>query len=222
MNSRRLMSDMGLPPLWRCRSGLRLFRLDVRCFDYRPPLLNIVLVKCPCPFRRALLVRWDFQTQLGEQSAYLRIDESLDDRAVELSDDVVARTFGSPKALPPRNVETGYTYLVHDRNIGGRDPARLGHHAICFDLAIAQKRQRSRCLGTHEIDMPGHQILICRAAAAIEHKLELCAGEVLEVDTADVCRAAGADARSGCSIWIRLQPRDQFRDISRRESNLCD
>jgi len=98
---------------------LRLFRLDVRCFDYRPPLLNIVLVKCPYPFRRALLVRWDFQTQFGEQSAYLRIDESLDDRAVELSDDVAARTFGSPQALPPRNVETGYTYLVHDRNIGG-------------------------------------------------------------------------------------------------------
>jgi hypothetical protein len=42
--------------------------------------------------------------------------------------------------------------------------------------------------GDHKIDMPGHQILICRAAAAIEHKLELCAGEVLEVDTADVPR----------------------------------
>jgi hypothetical protein len=48
-------------------------------------------VKCPYPFRRALLVRWDFQTQFGEQSDYLRIDESLDARAVELSDDVVAR-----------------------------------------------------------------------------------------------------------------------------------
>src|SRR5215831_4141016 len=89
-------------------------------------------------------------------------------------------------------------------------------------LAITQKRQCRRCLGTHEIDVPGHQILICRAAAAIEHELEPGAGEVLEVDTADVCRAAGADARSGCSIWIRLQPRDQLRDIFRRESNCCD
>src|SRR6516165_5938209 len=191
-------------------------------FDYRPPLLNIVLVKRPGPFGRALLLRWSFQTKVGEQSAYRRIDESLDDRAVELSDDVVARTFRSPQALPPWNVETWHTYLVHDRNIGGREPARLGHHAICFDLAIAQKRQCRRCLGTHEIDVPGHQILICRAAAAIEHELEPGAGEVLEVDTADVCRAAGADARSGCSIWIRLQPRDQLRDIFRRESNFCD
>ena len=84
-------SSEALVQLADVKVRLRLFRLDVRCFDYRPPLLNIVLVKCPYPFRRALLVRWDFQTQFGEQSAYLRIDESLDDRAVELSDDVVAR-----------------------------------------------------------------------------------------------------------------------------------
>src|SRR5262245_4285149 len=72
---------------------LCLFCLDFRCFDYRPPLLNIVLVTCADSSRRALLVRWDFQSQVGEQPAYLRIDESLDDRAVELGDDIVARTF---------------------------------------------------------------------------------------------------------------------------------
>ena len=148
MNSRRLMSDIGLPPLWRCRSGLRLFRLDVCCFDYRPPLLNIVLVKCPYPFRCALLVRWDFQTQFGEQSAYLRMDESLDDRAVEHSDDVAARTFGSPQALPPRNVETGYTYLVHDRNIGGGEPAAAPRSRSACATAAARytgtrRRRRS-------------------------------------------------------------------------------
>src|SRR5260370_38937529 len=130
-------------------------------------------------------------------------------------------TFSSRQALPPRNVETGHTYFVHDRNIGSRKPARLGHDAICFDLAIAQKRQRRRCLSAHEIDVPGYQILICRAAAAIEHKLELGPSDVLEMNTADVCRAARADASSGCSVWISLQPRDQFRDISRRESNFC-
>src|SRR5258707_40025 len=74
-------------------------------------------------------------------------------------------------------------------------------------------------LGAHR---PGHQILICGDAAAIEHKLELGPGDVLEMDTADVCRAAGADARSECSVWIRLQPRDQFHSILRRESNFSD
>src|ERR1700730_3784528 len=45
---------------------------------------------------------------MGEQSAYRHIDDSLEHRAVELGDDVVARTFGSPQALPPGNVETRY------------------------------------------------------------------------------------------------------------------
>src|SRR5262245_57531631 len=87
-----LLSE-ALVPLADVKVHFRLFCLDVRCFDDRPPLLNIVLVKRPYPSRRALLVRWDFQTQVREQSAYRRIDESLDDRAVELGDDVAARTF---------------------------------------------------------------------------------------------------------------------------------
>ena len=66
-----LLSE-ALVPLADVKVPFRLFCLDVRCFDYRPPLLNIVLVKRPYPSRRALLVRWDFQTQVEEQSAYRR------------------------------------------------------------------------------------------------------------------------------------------------------
>src|SRR5689334_20346525 len=73
-------------PTWKARPYL--FCFDVRCFDYRPPLLNICLVKRPDPFRRALLVRRSFQTKVEEQSAYRRIHERLDDSAVELGDDV--------------------------------------------------------------------------------------------------------------------------------------
>src|SRR3954451_22443341 len=75
-----------------------------------------------------------------------------------------------------------------------------------YALILPSRKSGNVADASAHMRSPGHQILICRAAAAIEHKLELCAGEVLEVDTADVCRAARADARSGCSIWIRLQP----------------
>jgi hypothetical protein len=43
-------------------SSYHLFCLDVRRFDYRPPLLNIVPERRPHPFRRALIVRWNLQT----------------------------------------------------------------------------------------------------------------------------------------------------------------
>src|SRR5262249_4757932 len=108
--------------------------------------------------------RWDFQTQFGEQSAYLRIDESLHDRAVELSDDVVARTFGSPQALPQRRGEPGYPSLFNDRTVGGRNPARLAHPPIFFDLPTAHPRQRPRSLAPKETASPAPKTLICGAA----------------------------------------------------------
>jgi hypothetical protein len=58
-------------------SSYHLFCLDVRRFDYRPPLLNIVLERRPHPFRRALIVRRNFQTWIGEQSAYRSEDPKL-------------------------------------------------------------------------------------------------------------------------------------------------
>src|ERR1700730_7638427 len=81
----------------RCYLGTRrrandycrgLFILDVRRFDDRPPLFYFRLVVGGEPFRGLLPARWDFLALLGISRLHCGIGKRIDDRRIELADDV--------------------------------------------------------------------------------------------------------------------------------------
>src|SRR5215471_18211516 len=78
----------------------RSLRLDVRCLDDRPPLLDFGLLLRGKRLRRLFLARPDFLTHVDEPLSYRRIGQGLYDRRVELADDIPGRVLGSPKAVP--------------------------------------------------------------------------------------------------------------------------
>ena len=79
------------------------FRLDIRCLDDRPPLLDLGLVKGSECLRRLLLARRNLLAQIGEPLANGRIGQGFDNRAIERGDDVLGVPFG---AQSPCQTET--------------------------------------------------------------------------------------------------------------------
>ena len=141
------------------------------------------------------------------------------DRRVEPGDDVLGRALGRPEPGPHRDVDARHARLVGGRDVGRGGPALLGQHGIGLDPAAADVRQHLRGLGADpQVDLPADQILVGRAAAAIRHELEARAGDVLEMDAADVARAAGADGGGRRLVRVGFQPGDQLLQIVRRQS----
>src|SRR3954468_18359836 len=69
----------------------RLFGLQVRCSDDRPPLLGFgPVMHCEC-LRRLLVTRPHFLADIGKALPYARIGQGVDNRRVELGDDVLRR-----------------------------------------------------------------------------------------------------------------------------------
>src|SRR6516225_9746647 len=93
------------PKQYRQRSGL--FRLDVRRFDDRPPFVDLSLLEGSQSLRRLLLARHNLVTQVHEPLAGRWIRQRLDNRRVELADDVLRRALWSPNRTPDRSVEPG-------------------------------------------------------------------------------------------------------------------
>src|SRR5262245_59112112 len=77
------------------------FRLDVGRLDDRPPLIDLSLVEGSQSLRRFLLARHNLVTQVHEAALAGRWSrQSLDNRCVELADDVLRRALWSPNCTP--------------------------------------------------------------------------------------------------------------------------
>src|SRR5262245_24977288 len=83
------------------------FRLDAGLLDDRPPFLDLSLLEGSQSLRRLLLARHNLVTKVHEPLAGRWIRQSLDNRRVELADDVLRRALWSPNRTPDRSVEPG-------------------------------------------------------------------------------------------------------------------
>ena len=118
--------------------------------------------------------------------------------------------------MPKGNVHSGDSDLVHGRHVGRGRPALFRHDGKGPDRAAAQEGQRLRGLGAKEIDLPRHQILHHRRAAAVGDELEPGAGLLLKIEQADMRRTAGPHGCSGGLAGIFLEPGDQFPRVLRQ------
>src|SRR3954447_19958934 len=85
----KLVAPTALPTGSTCPR--RLFGLQVRCSDDRPPLLGFGLVMRRECLRRLLVARPHFLADIGKALAYGRIGQGVDNRCIELGDDVLRR-----------------------------------------------------------------------------------------------------------------------------------
>jgi len=74
----------------------------------------------------------------------------------------------------------------------------------------------------HDVDVARHQIVDCRAGAAIWHRAKACPSPVLERQADDVGKATRAAVALRGSIGILLQPSDQLGEVIRRHVFLRD
>src|SRR5947209_2563362 len=98
----------------------RLLGTYVGRLDYRPPLLDLCFMKGAKCLGRLLIARWDVLTEVKQTLTERRVIQCLDDRGIELGDDLLGRPLGCPKATPNRNIEARQPCLVYGWNIGRR------------------------------------------------------------------------------------------------------
>jgi hypothetical protein len=178
----------------------------------------LALLLCGERLRRLFVARPEFLTDLHAPLAHDRICQSFHDRGIELGDDMLRSPLGGPQAMPEGRVKPWDACLVDRRRVGSRRPPGLGHHHIGLELTGTDLRQRACHLCEGQVDMPGQQILDDRRRAAIGHELKPSAGGPLEVSPHHIRSAAGA-ADTHCRLaGIFLEPRDQFRQVLRRQT----
>src|SRR5262249_21721594 len=153
---------------------------------YRPPLVDFSLVEGSQSLRRLLLARHNLVTQVHEPLAGRWSRQSLDNRCVELADDVLRRALWSPNCTPDRSVEPGESSTVPRPGVRCRCRAAPAGERIGFDAARTHLRQRGGEIGDNQVDLTGHQILHCRGTAAVMHKVNAGAGSVLEKNAEDM------------------------------------
>ena len=159
--------------------------------------------------------------ELGEPRARRRIGERIHDRRVEACGDRLRRAFRRPDRVPHRGVEARHAGLLRRRHVRQRRQTALAGVGIDLDVAGADLRQRSDLVGDRKIDLARDQVLHGGRAAAIVCELEARAGGVLEQDTEDVVRAAGAGGARGGLVRVRLQPGDQLAAARSAAGSSC-
>src|SRR5215831_5870973 len=82
-------------------------------------LLDLGLVKGRERVWRLLLARDDMLAEVSQPLAHRRIGQPIQDRCIELADDILRRAFGGPNRIPNRGVEPGQPGLVRRRDIWG-------------------------------------------------------------------------------------------------------
>src|SRR5216683_2987709 len=99
------------PPRMSLRScGLRAtlsFALDVRRPDHRPPFVDLGLVEGGERLRRLLVTRRNLLPEIAEPRADRRLGERIDDRGVELADDIFRRAPRRKQREPAGDVHAG-------------------------------------------------------------------------------------------------------------------
>src|SRR5882672_6861344 len=80
--------------------------LEVCCLDDRPPLLDLGALQNHESFGRLLVMRGNFEAQIGQPFLYSWISQGIGDRGIELVDDRLRRGLGRPKPIPERRVES--------------------------------------------------------------------------------------------------------------------
>src|SRR5262249_61049609 len=98
----------------------QLIPFEVRAFDDGPPLLDLGPVKGRECVWRLLLARDNMLTEVSQPLAHRRIGQPIQDRGIELADDILRRALGSPNRTPDRGVESGQSGLVRRRDIRRR------------------------------------------------------------------------------------------------------
>src|SRR5262245_53544141 len=97
-----------------------LVPFDVRCLDDGPPLLDLGLVKGRERVWRLLLARDDMLAEVSQPLAHRQIGQPIQDRCIELADDILRRALGGANRIPNRGVEPGQPGLVRRRDIWRR------------------------------------------------------------------------------------------------------
>src|SRR5437867_1773156 len=83
----------------------RSLTLDVGCFDYRPPLLNLCFLQRTKRLWRLLLQQGNLQSEIGHPLAHRRLSQCTHDRSVEPDDRFPGCTRRCPKCIPNREIE---------------------------------------------------------------------------------------------------------------------
>src|SRR6516225_7741580 len=94
-----------------------LVPFDVRGLDDGPPLLDLGLVKGRERVWRLLLARDNMLAKVSQPLAHRRIGQPIQDRRIELADDILRRALRSPNRIPDRRVELGQSGLVRRRDV---------------------------------------------------------------------------------------------------------
>src|SRR5437016_6535882 len=103
-----------------------LFRLDICRLDDRPPFFDFGFVESTERLGILLVARGDVLAEVGEALAHAGIGQGIDDRRIELADDVLARRLRHPEPVPDRGIESRQSGLIDGRNLGRRRKPRLG------------------------------------------------------------------------------------------------
>src|SRR5260370_21066126 len=86
--------------------------LDVCCFDYRPPLLDLGTLQNHESFGHLLVMRGNFEAQIGQPFLHPWISQGIGDRFIQLVDERLRRGLRRPKSIPERRIESGHSVLV--------------------------------------------------------------------------------------------------------------
>ena len=195
------------------RVGMRISsNLDVVGLDDRPPLVDLgLVVGRAAPPASAWSRGGMVMAEIGDALLHRRIGERLDDRGVELVDDVLRHALRTPQPVPER--ECAYRRC--------RSPPWSARPAAAPSGPSTSPQTPSSCRRAHApsvCEASAHimsiwlptQVLHRRRAAAVLHELEVRAGLLHEIEPADVRAGAGADAGGRGLAGVGLQPGDQL------------
>src|SRR6266478_325645 len=167
----------------------RLFSLDVRGFEDRPPFFDLGLLLRGKRFGRLLLARRNVVALIGKSLLHGCISQSILHRRIESCDGLLGRSLRHPDPVPKRGVKPWDPCFINRGDIRRCGPSGLGHHRIDLEIAVAHMHEGARRLAETEVDVPSQHILVERGAAAVRHKLEAGTGLLLEVDAGDLWAA---------------------------------
>src|SRR5262245_56032728 len=84
---------------------VRSLRLDAGSVDDRPPFLDFGLVQGAERFGCLLIARKDFLRKISKARTHVWICQRVDDRGVEIADNLLRRTLRHPHSMPDVKIE---------------------------------------------------------------------------------------------------------------------
>ena len=132
--------------------------------------------------------------------------------ALSLSTTSLGVPFGTQNACQNEQMEARHAGFVGGRDLLRRRQPRRRHDGVGPDLAAARQRQRAaaRRRDTSTSTCPPTRSWIAGAAPRYGTNGPFAAGDLLQVEAAQMRERAGADEALRHLLLVRLQPRDQL------------